>query len=257
VAIVTGSAMGIGQATAVLFGREGANVVVADINEEEGKATAKQIKDEGNEAIFVHVDVTKEDLVKRMAEMTATTYGGIDVLIANAGTFALGKIHELSNEEWDRIMNIDLKGAFWCCKHVIPYMLKRGKGSIVVTSSVNALVAEPELGVYCAAKAAMCGLVRAIALDYGPNNIRANALLPGTIDTPMNIEYLNAQRDPVLARREIEAIHVLGRLGTPMEMAYCMVFLASDESSFVTASCMVADGGMTAIINPAPAFKVS
>ena len=123
-----------------------------------------------------------------------------------------------------------------------------------MTSSVDGLVAEPDLPVYCAAKAGILGLVRAMALDYGPDNIRVNAICPGVIDTPLNIEYFNSLPDPEKARKEFGAVHVLGRLGTPMEMAYCFLFLASDESSFVTGSSFVADGGMSVIINPAPGF---
>ncbi len=123
-----------------------------------------------------------------------------------------------------------------------------------MTSSVDGLVAEPDLPVYCAAKAGILGLVRAMALDYGPDNIRVNAICPGVIDTPLNIEYFGSLPDPEKARKEFGAVHALGRLGTPMEMAYCFLFLASDEASFVTGSSFVADGGMSIIINPAPGF---
>jgi dihydroanticapsin dehydrogenase len=125
-----------------------------------------------------------------------------------------------------------------------------------MTSSVDGLVAEPDLPVYCAAKAGLLGLVRAMAEDYGPDNIRVNAICPGVIDTPLNVKYFNELPNPEKARREYEAVHVLGRWGTTMEMAYCFLFLASDESSFVTGSSFVADGGMSIFINPHPAFRV-
>ncbi len=254
VAIITGAARGIGEATAILFAREGAKVVVADMRKEEGERVVQQIKDEGGEAIFAWVDITNEEQIIKMVEQTIAAYGTVNILVNNAGTFAVNRLHETTNEQWDLVMNTDLRGYFWCSKYVIPHMLKAGGGSIIMTSSVDGLVAEPDLPVYCAAKAGIMGLVRAMALDYGRDNIRVNAICPGVIDTPLNIEYFATLPDPEKARKEFGAVHMLGRLGTPMEMAYCFLFLASDESSFVTGSSLVADGGMSTFINPAPWF---
>jgi len=256
VAIITGSTSGIGEATAILFAREGAKVVVVGRRQKEGERVVKQIRDEGGETIFVQADVSKEDQVKRMVETTISTYGKIDVLFNNAGTMLSKKLHETSNDEWDLVMNVDLKGVFWCSKHVVPYMKKQGGGSIVMCSSANAIVAEPDLGAYCAAKGAINALARSMALDYGPDKIRVNAICPGYIDTPLGDEYFNAQPDPAAARRKAGALHALGRMGTTMEIAYCALFLASDESSFVTGECLVADGGLSVIVNPAPGFQV-
>jgi NAD(P)-dependent dehydrogenase (short-subunit alcohol dehydrogenase family) len=254
VAIVTGTARGIGEAIVILFAREGARVVAVDKRQDEGGEVVKRIREEGGEAIFTCVDITQESQIKAMVETAVKTYGTVNVLVNNAGTFALNKVHETTNEQWDLVMNTDLRGYFWCSKYVIPHMKKSGGGSIIMTSSVDGLVAEPDLPVYCAAKAGILGLVRAMALDYGPDNIRVNAICPGVIDTPLNIEYFGSLPDPEKARKEFGAVHALGRLGTPMEMAYCFLFLASDESSFVTGSSFVADGGMSIIINPAPGF---
>lgn len=254
VAVITGAARGIGEATAILFAREGAKVVVADKRQEEGEKVAKQIKDEGGEAIFILVDITDENQIKDMVETTVKTYGTVNVLVNNAGVFVLGDVHELTNEQYDLVMNTDVRGYYWCSKYVIPYMLQAGGGSIIMNSSASAFVADPDLAIYCAAKAAVNGLVRGMALDYGGDNIRVNAVCPGAIDTPFNIDYFNAMPDPEAARRYIGATHVLGRMGTSMEMAYCFLFLACDESSFVTGSSLVADGGMSIFINPAPWF---
>jgi NAD(P)-dependent dehydrogenase (short-subunit alcohol dehydrogenase family) len=254
VAIITGAARGIGEATAVLFAREGAKVVIADKRQEEGEKVARRIRDEGGEATFVVVDTTDEQQVKDMVVAAVKAYGTVNVLVNNAGVFVLSDVHELTNEQYDHVMNTDVRGYLWCSKYVVPHMLRAGGGSIIMNSSASALVADPDLAIYCAAKAAVNGMVRGMALDYGSRNIRVNAVCPGTIDTPFNVDYFNAMPDPEAARREIGATHVLGRMGTAMEMAYCFLFLACDESSFVTGSSLVADGGMSIFVNATPRF---
>jgi NAD(P)-dependent dehydrogenase (short-subunit alcohol dehydrogenase family) len=255
IAIVTGPASGIGKAIALLFAREGAKVVAVDIQEKGGESIVNQIKDEGGEATFVQTDVSKEDQVKQMVETAVKTYGGVDILCNNAGVVVAKELHETTADEWDLIMGVDLKGVFWCSKHIVPIMKEGGGGSIVMTSSANAIVAEPALAAYCAAKGGVNGLTRAMALDYGKYGIRVNAICPGYIDTPLGDDYFDSQPDPEAARRAAGALHALGRLGGPMEIAYCALFLASDESSFVTGECLVADGGLSVIVNPAPGFQ--
>ena len=255
VAIVTGSTSGIGEAAAVLFAREGAKVVVVGRRRNEGEKVVKQIRDSGGEAILVRTDVTKEDQVKRMVKETVKTYGKIDVLFNNAGAMVTKKFHETTNEEWDLVMNVDLKGVFWCSKYVVPHMKKQGGGSIIMCSSANAIVAEPDIGAYCAAKGAINAMTRSMALDYGPDRIRVNAICPGYIDTPLGDDYFNKLPDPAGAKRKAGALHALGRMGAPMEIAYCALFLASEESSFVTGECLVADGGLSVIVNRAPGFQ--
>lgn len=255
VAIVTGSTSGIGEATAVLFAREGAKVVVVGRREKQGEKVVRQIRQEGGDATFLRADVSNEGQVKRMVQTTVKTYGRVDVLFNNAGTMVSKKLHETTNDEWDRVMNVDLKGVFWCSKYVVPHMRKQGGGSIVMCSSANAIVAEPDLGAYCAAKGAVNAMTRSMALDYGPDRIRVNAICPGYIDTPLGDDYFNSLPDPVAGKRKAGALHALGRMGTTMEIAYCALFLASDESSFVTGECLVADGGLSVIVNPAPGFQ--
>jgi NAD(P)-dependent dehydrogenase (short-subunit alcohol dehydrogenase family) len=256
VAIVTGSASGIGEAIALLFAREGAKVVVVDVQEERGARVVQQIKDEDGEAIFVRTDVSKEDQVKHMVETAVKTYGGIDILCNNAGVLMSKELHETTGDDWDLVMGVDLKGTFWCSKYAVPIMKEWRGGSIVMISSANAIVAEPALAAYCAAKGGVNGMTRAMALDYGQYGIRVNAICPGYIDTPLGDIYFDAQPDPAAARRAAGALHALGRMGTPMEIAYCVLFLACDESSFVTGECLVADGGLSVIVNPAPGFQV-
>lgn len=245
VAIITGAARGIGEATAVLFAREGAKVVVADRLHKEGEEVARRIKGEGGEATVVAVDTCDERQVKEMVEAAIRAYGTVHVLVATAGTFALNRLHETTNEQWDQVMNTDVRGYFWCSKYVIPHMLRGGGGSIILTSSVSGMVAEPDSPVYCTAKAGVLGLVRAMALDYGRDNIRVNAVCPGVIDMPSDTERSTRPAETEKARNEAGAAQILGRLGTPMEMASCFLFLASDESSFVTGSSLIADGGMS------------
>ena len=256
VAIITGAASGIGEATAKLFAREGARVVVVDIQEEKGKDVAARIKAADGEAIFKNTDVSDETQVECMVRNVVEHYGKIDVLFNNAGAVVSKELHDTTEEDWNRIMDVDLKGVYLCSKYVVPVMKEGGGGSIVMCSSVNSIVAEPGLAAYCAAKSGVNGMTRAMALDYGCFGIRVNTICPGYIRTPMGEEYFDAQPDPDAARRAAGALHALGRMGDPIEIAYCALFLASDESSFVTGACLVADAGLSVIVNPAPGFEV-
>jgi len=239
VSIITGAARGIGRATALLFAKEGSNVVIADILEEAGKELEDKINREyeGVKALFIKTDVSNENDVKNMVERTVQEFGGIDILVNNAGILPLGTIEETSVETWDRTMNVNLKSMFLCCKYVVPHMIKRGKGAIVNVSSINGLMGGRRMVAYATAKAGVIGLTKSLALDLAPYNIRVNAVAPRTIDTPMYRAY----RKPEEIKERIKTIP-LGRLGKPEEVASAILFLASDDASYIIGDVLVIGG---------------
>ena len=245
VAIVTGVASGIGRGTAILFAQAGAMVVGGDINAAGGNKTTEEIRSQGHEAIFLPTDVTRSDQVRALVEAAASTYGGVDVLFSNVGVVIGNVVTDISEEEWDQVMAVNLKSMFLCCKYVIPEMRKRGKGSIVLTSSANGIIAEPALTSYCATKAAIIGMVRSIATDYGKNNIRINCVCPTYTRTPLVENWINSGVDKTLTWEKVNSLHALYRIGEVDEIARAVLFLASDESSIITGTALVADAGLT------------
>jgi len=241
VAIVTGGGSGIGRATALLFGREGARVVVADIDLEGAEETVKMVVDEGAEAFFVRADVSDEEDVKRMIEQAVDTHGRLDILFNNAGIGATAKVTEASEEHWRKVLGVNLEGAFLGCKYAIPQMIKGGGGSIVNNGSILAEVGFSEATAYSASKHGLVGLTQTIAIDYAAEGIRANVVCPGFIRTPMVTESLGEEET-----KQIAALHPLGRMGDSEEVAEAVLFLASDKASFVTGTCLFVDGGYTA-----------
>jgi len=241
VAIVTGGGSGIGRATALLFGREGARVVVADIDLEGAEETVKMVVDEGAEAFFVRADVSDEEDVKRMIEQAVDTHGRLDILFNNAGIGATAKVTEASEEHWRKVLGVNLEGAFLGCKYAIPQMIKGGGGSIVNNGSILAEVGFSEATAYSASKHGLVGLTQTIAIDYAADGIRANVVCPGFIRTPMVTESLGEEET-----KQIAALHPLGRMGESEEVAEAVLFLASDKASFVTGTCLFVDGGYTA-----------
>ena len=244
VAIVTGAAGGIGRASALRFASEGASVVAADINETGAIETAELLPDGSpGEIAPVRVDVTVSGSVEAMIESTVDRFGGLHVLFSNAGIMRDGSAVDLSEDDWDAMFAVNVKGAFLCAKHGVPAMRKSGGGSLIITASANSFYAESDIAGYCATKGAAMQLTRAMAIDHGPEGVRVNCICPGWIDTAMAAPYL--EENP--AGREFAGkIAPSGRIGQPNDVAEVALFLASDESSFVTGAAYNVDGGWTA-----------
>ena len=241
VAIVTGGASGIGKSTAVAFASRGAKVVVSDL--QDGAETIELIKKAGGEAIFVRCDVSHDNDVKILLEKTIETYGRLDYAVNNAGIEGVQvSLQDLAEKDWDRTININLKGIWLCMKHEIPYLLKRGKGAIVNTASIAGVIGFGGMAAYVSSKHGVVGLTKVAALELAKTGIRVNALCPGVIHTPMVDRGLS---NPDM-EKAYTAMIPLGSMGTPEEMAETILYLCSDASSYVTGHAMVADGGWVA-----------
>jgi NAD(P)-dependent dehydrogenase (short-subunit alcohol dehydrogenase family) len=247
VALITGAGSGIGKATATLFAKEGAKISVADLDEKGGKATVNVIKNAGGEAIFTKCDVTNEADVRATVDRTVEAYGKIDILFNNAGVEYVCSIFDTDEENWNRIMNINAKGVFLCTKHVAAVMKKNRSGSIINAGSVAGLVATPLNVAYCASKGAVVMMTKAMAIELAPFGIRVNATCPASIVTPLMDREIAAYGKPrEVSEKEVIGAHPIGRMGNPEEVAYAALYLASDDSSFVTGSNLMVDGGYTA-----------
>ena len=241
VALITGGGSGIGRATAVTFAKEGAKVVVADVNIEGGEGTVRAIKEADREGLFVHADVSKSPDVKALVDKAVETYGRLDCAFNNAGILGANALTpDVAEENWDSVISVNLKGVWLCLKYEIPQMLKGGGGAIVNTSSLFGLVGSECLSAYVASKHGVSGLTKTAALEYAQKNIRINAVCPGTIHTPM-YERVVAGNPEVEA--QFIALEPTGRLGAPEEVAEAVVWLCSDAASFVTGHMMSVDGG--------------
>ena len=244
VAIVTGSSSGLGRAIAVLFAKEGARVVVnADRNVAGGEETVGMIKKAGGEAIFVKASVAVSKDCKRLVQTAVDTYGRLDILVNNAGVEIRGGVLTLTEEEWDKMLAVDLKGIFLCSREAIPEMIKVGGGSAVNITSVLSFDVIPERAAYCAAKAGAIHLTKSIALDCAQYNVRCNALGPGAFHTPLLEQSMIDSGDYEGTKAVLTNKSVFGRMGKPEELAQAALFLASDESSFITGSVLQCDGG--------------
>ena len=242
-AIVTGSATGIGKATAVLFAKEGARVVVSDVDETGGQQVMNAIKSEGGEAIFVLADISRAEDVQRLVEAAVQTFGRLDVLVNNAAAYrGDGNLMTVPDEIWDQVIAVNLKGTYLCCKFAIARMIESGGGSVVNLSSVNALMGL-SLTAYTASKGGVQALTRLLAVEFAPKGIRVNSICPGTIMTE-NSRAIYAER-PGLEER-VTKMYPMGKLGAAVDVAECAVYLASDASAFVTGASLVVDGGLMA-----------
>ena len=246
IALVTGAGSGIGRASSLVLAREGAKVVVSDINAEGAEATLSAIKEMGGEGVFVHADVSKPEDVQALVASVIHTYGRLDCAYNNAGIegYMEGRLHEYPEDIWDRLIDINLKGVWLCLKYEIPRMLEQGGGAIVNTASAAGLVGSRRLAAYVASKHGVVGLTKAAALEYARDGIRVNAVCPGIIDTPMMDRLIAGRQDDYEAT--IPTRQPIGRLGTPEEIAESVAWLCSDAASLITGIALSVDGGFTA-----------
>lgn len=244
-AVVTGAGSGIGEAIARLFAQRGARVVLADIAEADVRRVTDEIRQQGGDALAVVADVTRADQVKRMIQ-TALDAGGLDVMVNNAGIGYAGTVLECTEEQWQRMMDVNAKGTFLGCKYAVEAMIPRGGGVIVNIASVAGVMGVRNRFGYCASKGAVVALTKAIAIDYVQHGIRANCIAPGTVDSPWIQKVLSTHPDPAAGRKAMEARQPMGRMGTPEEIAHAALYLASPASSFVTGTCLIIDGGIMA-----------
>jgi NAD(P)-dependent dehydrogenase (short-subunit alcohol dehydrogenase family) len=249
VAVITGAGSGIGRASALEFAREGARVVVADLNLAGALETVRQIKAGGGQAIAVETDVARPESVQTLVAQTLETFSQVHVLLNNAAIQVNKTVEDTTVEEWNREINVNLGGVFLCSKFFLPH-LRRTRGCIINMSSVNGFFVEPMCAGYCATKAAIIGLTKAMAIDHGKEGIRVNCICPGYIDAGLAWGYFEAQPDPAAARAAAGKLHALWRIGRPEEVGRVAVFLASDEASFMTGSAVVVDGGFGSGLPP-------
>jgi len=247
VAVVTGASLGLGSATAIRMAEEGAAVALTDVREEEGLAIVRELEGRGLKARFWRHDVSKENETASVFGGVADHFGGINVLVNNAGVAGANKpTDQLTEAEWDFVQAINVKGVFFCTKHVIPHLRRAGGGSIINLSSIYGLVSAPDVPPYHASKGAVRLMTKTDALLYAPEKIRVNSIHPGFIWTPMVEGYLKGQGNPPGGREAVGALHPLGHMGEPDDIAWGCVYLASEESKFVTGAELVIDGGYTA-----------
>jgi NAD(P)-dependent dehydrogenase (short-subunit alcohol dehydrogenase family) len=247
IAVVTGAATGIGGATADAFSEEGAAVVLTDVNEADLVARANRLNAAGGNCIAVLADISSPDDAQRVASEAVAAFGGIDYLVASAGIQTYGTVVSTDEDTWDRTLAVNAKGVYLAAKFSIPEMVRRGGGAIVTVASVQGLFSQPNVAAYAASKGAVIAMTRTMAIDHASDNIRANSICPGSIETPLlhfAAEKMQPE-DPAGAIKDWGGLHVLGRVGQPEEMAQVALFLCSDAASFVTGAAIVADGGLT------------
>ena len=246
-AIITGATTGIGRASAVLFAREGARVVVSDWRADRSASVLEEINAAGGEGFFVQADVSRREDNERLVDACLDRYGRLDILFCNAGRFLPKLITETSDEDIDGMFAVNVKALIYAVRSAAPHMLRQGGGTILFDASIRGIIAQAGSPIYCATKGAAVSLARALALDYAQKNIRVNAICPGIIDTPMLRFSANSEPDPEEAWARYSAAQPIGRLGTPEECAQAALWLVSDQASFITGVALPIDGGLTAM----------
>ena len=250
VALVTGAGVGIGRAIAVLFAREGAKVGVNYHHSEAGaRETLRQVEEAGSQGLLLPADVSRSAEARALVGRLVERFGGLDVLVNNSGIGTAkspDRVADILEEDWDRVLAVNLKGMMLASKYALPVMIGRGGGSIVNISSIRGLLGNPALASYCASKGGVVLLSRQMALDYGPHGMRVNCVCPGFVGTGMLRGYIGRQADPAAAEREFAAMSPMERIGRPEEIAAAVLFLASEQASFVTGVALPVDGGYTA-----------
>ena len=247
VALVTGAATGIGGATAVAFAKKGALVGLVDVNAAALDERLQEIQAAGGRGAAIVADISRADQAKRAAAETVAEFGGIDYLVASAGIQTYGTVVDTDEDTWERTLAVNAKGVYLAAKYCIPEMVKRGGGAVVTVASVQGLFSQPNVAAYAASKGAVIAMTRTMAIDHAGDNIRANSLCPGSVDTPMlrSSASLFSPGDPQSALNEWGGLHTLGRIAQPEEMAKVALFLCSEDASFITGAAIVADGGLT------------
>jgi len=251
VVVITGGAVGIGRATALLMADEGATLVIADVNEELGNATTAEIKEKGEDAMFVKVDISRASDVSNLVSRAVGRYGRIDALVNNAGVVLISDVETTETDDFDKVVNVNYRGSFLCCKEVIPIMKKQGRGVIVNVASVSAHIGQPKHAAYAGTKGAVLSMTRAMAAELAPYNIRVNSVSPGAVDTPMlrsDMKKQSVARGIPLdeVRREFASESLVKRISSPDEIAPIIAFLCSDRSSYMTGADVLVDGGWVA-----------
>jgi len=248
VAIITGGGRGIGAAISSRFAAEGARVVIAQRDESVGGAQAERIRAAGGSATCIPTDVADREQLEALVALTVEHYGQPDILVNNAGIFVAGDPLELTSEQWQRCMSVDLEGAWWASRAVLPHLIDRG-GAIINIASSHSFLIVPGCFPYPVAKHALIGLTKSLAAEYASRRVRINAIAPAYIDTDMVAGYFDSTEDPAAERTRVAGLHPIGRIGQPEEVAGPALFLASDDASFISGEVLMVDGGITTIYN--------